>query len=251
MNNSTAKLNRAKNILTHFSKDYKDFISTNYKLIKEVDEATDKFNVRLRIKQQLPGDWGSIIGDIIHNTRSSLDLLITDLLLSNGMISTNKSAFPIFETEKDFLDKGKAKAEGIHADAWELIQETKPYKEGNVKLWQLHQIDIIDKHRIIIPVVSENKAVVIDFGAQMKQIFGDKVSDIPSMSIGIRPADRVVSDGMILFSADKTHIDPKFEFELVFGKNDILVGESISDCLNGFINLTDSIINKFESLISN
>lgn len=250
MKNSITKLNHAKKILIRFEKEYKDFISKNYKLIKEEDKTTGGFFIKLSVKQQLPEEWGPIIGDIIHNTRSSLDLLITDLLHVNGKEPTAKSAFPIFETEKDFLKGMETKIEGITEEACEIIKKMRPYKEGNLKFWQLHKLDIIDKHRIILPVVNENKAVVIDFGEHMKSMFGDKVGDIPSMPIGIRSADREVHDGTILFKADKTHAAPKFEFELVFGKNDILAGESISINLNEFIKLVASTISECDSLLS-
>lgn len=248
MRNAKIKLEHAKKLLIQFANEYKKFITANYQLIKEDDKTTGGLSIRVRVKKNIPDDWSTTIGDIIHNTRSSLDLLVTDLLIANGKEPTNKSAFPIFETEREFQKSAPTKVDGIQKEACALIEEIKPYKEGNLQLWQLHQLDIVDKHRIIIPVVNENKAVVIDFGAHMKQLFGDKVGNVPSMPIGIRPAEREIHDGMVLFTGDKTHTVPTFDFELVFGKGDLLAGEPISESLNGFLSLVESIINKFESL---
>lgn len=250
MENSTIKLIHAKRLLSNFALEYKAFIKANYQLIKEENKNTGDYIVKLRIKNSLPEDWGATLGDIIHNIRASLDLLITDLLIANGKQPTTVSAFPICETKKDFLDNGRKKVGGIKDEAWGLIKKIKPFKESNLKLWQLHKLDIVEKHRLIIPVVSENKAVIIDFGARMKQMFGEEVvGNVPSMSRGIRPAEREAIDGMTLFSADKTFSVPNFEFELVFGQGEVLQGSSISKSLNEFIELAESVIEEFAPLL--
>lgn len=253
---SRLKLDHVKKLFNNFVKEYKSFIESNYIVIREEDGKTGDIVARLRIKSSMPDDWGLSIGDIVHNLRSSLDLLISDLLLSNGKQPNKISAFPISESKKVFLDRGIKKIEGIDQKAIEIILKIKPYKDENLPLWQLHRLDIIDKHRIIILVVNENKAVVIDFGEHMKNLFGqDKVGNIPSMPIGIRPADRQIVDGTILFRAGKDYWTqstqfPKFEFELVFGKGELLEGESVSKSINDYIVLVDSIIKEFEPPVS-
>lgn len=255
MTNSYLKLQYSKKLLDNFGKKYRRFIESNYKIVQE-DTRDGKTVARLRIHEQIPADWGMIIGDIIHNLRSALDLLISDLLIVNGNKPTESSSFPVSKSEKVFLDQGIRKVEGINDAAIEIIKELKLYKDGNPTLWELHQLDIIDKHRAIIPVVNENKAVVFDFGEHMNQIFGeDKLGKIPLIPLGLRPTDRQISDGIILFSAHKNFCIessqfPKFEFELVFGKEEFLEGESISKKMNEYVQLVESIIKKFDSFLN-
>lgn len=251
MSFSKRKIEHCRRLLTDFSKEYRDFIQSHYRLVKE-STADGKQIIKLRISKQIPDEWGLKIGDIIHNLRSSLDLLVTDLLIANGNNPNEISGFPVSKSENVYLKEGIKKIDGIGDSAKAVIKKMKPYKDGNPAIWELHQLDIINKHRVIIPVVSENKAVVLDFGEHMRQIFGeDKVGKIPSMPLGIRPAHREVSDGMILFSTNddswsKQMEFPKFEFELVFGHGDFMEGVSISQKLNEYLELVETTIAKFD-----
>jgi hypothetical protein len=40
----------------------------------------------------------------------------------------------------------------MRADAIQAIDDLKPYKEGNLALWKLRELDNIDKHRVILSV---------------------------------------------------------------------------------------------------
>lgn len=99
------------------------------------------------------------IGDCIHNLRSALDHLIFQLAVLNGKAveAETKISFPIFLTAKDFQRciAGKV-APFINGEALAEIEELQPYKAGNVHnadaLWVLSQLDIIDKHRLLVVV---------------------------------------------------------------------------------------------------
>jgi hypothetical protein len=48
------------------------------------------------------------------------------------------------------------KTEGIPAGAVKLIEATKPYKGGYDNLWILHELNNIDKHRLLITAAATN-----------------------------------------------------------------------------------------------
>lgn len=96
-----------------------------------------------------------IAGDAIHNLRSVLDHLAHHLVCI-GMNSRGPFShvyFPIAENRKKY-DTTKADfVEGMRKDAKDAIDAEEPYGGGKGRLlWQLHQLDIIDKHRTVYTI---------------------------------------------------------------------------------------------------
>lgn len=125
--------------------------------------------VRLRLEDFEPMLWAVLIGDCIHNLRSSLDHLAYQLALAEaGPLPPDverSSEFPIFDDPDDFKrvrSKGALKGEpnpgsgfhkirGMHSDAQDLIEGLQPYHGGDRKrLWMLQQLSIMDKHRVTL-----------------------------------------------------------------------------------------------------
>jgi hypothetical protein len=93
-------------------------------------------------------------GDVIHNLRSALDHLAHQLVLvgnPNGS-PPRKIEFPILDSQAEYERRKASKTEGMRADAVQAIDELRPYKEGNLALWKLRELDNIDKHRMILSV---------------------------------------------------------------------------------------------------
>jgi hypothetical protein len=104
-----------------------------------------------------------VIGDCIHNSRSSLDHLVLQLAVLNGApkAAERQTAFPICLDSGAFKKAVKDKvAPFIGRAALTAIEELQPYRTldpatnaplGNQSiLWVLSQLDIIDKHRTIL-----------------------------------------------------------------------------------------------------
>ncbi|MCH8190263.1 MAG: hypothetical protein IIC80_02800, partial [Chloroflexi bacterium] len=120
--------------------------------------------IRVRIKKQLPPEWGVIIGDCIYNLRSGLDHLVWVTVLKHGGTPTSSNEFPIFlkrDPHSKVDGKGKptrgsglAKVEGLPDGAKACIESLQPYnrKDGPPALhplWLLHEISNHDKHRLV------------------------------------------------------------------------------------------------------
>jgi hypothetical protein len=107
------------------------------------------------VLKPLPADFGLIVGDCLHNLRSSLDNLAYELLAAyqKGQPSKSKvndSGFPIFRQQRDFASKGKSMIRGIHPDAQTLIEKLQPYNRGNggSTLFVLSRLHNMDKHLV-------------------------------------------------------------------------------------------------------
>ncbi len=120
-----------------------------------------------------------LIGDILHNLRSSLDQLAFALLTAYTQPVPDNlagdSEFPIFgdldRRKKPGAGSGmfraaKRKIEGIHPSAKTVIEGLQPYHRGNLfvddPLWRLHDLSRIDKHRLIHPSVVISSSIKLD-----------------------------------------------------------------------------------------
>ena len=101
-----------------------------------------------------------IIGDALHNLRSSLDILyyrIFDELTGKANLHTH---FPIRNEREELVSsingglKEKKLADDRAAIALRnfIVDVVKPYEAGNWPLWALHDMNITDKHQLLIPV---------------------------------------------------------------------------------------------------
>jgi hypothetical protein len=101
-----------------------------------------------------------IVGDCIHNLRSALDHLVFQLaiLKGTGTEAAAKTAFPIYLTAKSFKNFVDSRvAPFIERNALTEIERLQPYARGNAGeqdiIWVLSQLDIIDKHRLLVVAV--------------------------------------------------------------------------------------------------
>lgn len=114
----------------------------------------------VRVKEDIPSDWATIVGDAVHNLRDALDIGISALPSRAGIIDRNSrwTFFPSGDDEDAFkrtLKKGLKKwaTDDIIGVLKTGIQ---PYFGGNSPLLRsLSHLAIMDKHYLIAPVVHE------------------------------------------------------------------------------------------------
>ena len=124
--------------------------------VTEVDAETGIAVVSVEIREQVPDSWGPILGDVLHNFRSSLDHLAYALTVASvgsplAPELERQTEFPIFSTESGFEQSGRLAIRGMSAEAQAVIEELQPYRRGDDwaldPLWLLRQLSNIDKHR--------------------------------------------------------------------------------------------------------
>jgi hypothetical protein len=102
---------------------------------------------------ELPTELPAFIGDVVHNLRSALDLMACALVGLNDQ-STKSVYFP-FAVDADDLEVS-IKSRNIDRagpDVVEIIRSLKPYTAGNAALRAIHDMDIEDKHKMLVPIV--------------------------------------------------------------------------------------------------
>jgi hypothetical protein len=135
--------------------------------------------VRVHIRHEIPEELSLIVGDLLHNARSALDLLITsaawDFASESGTeltpVDERKLFFPVTRTESDF-DNAAKKIEPYLSEetmtririvqpwsltAARLAQEDDDVTADEVQLftwldlvWRLQLLDNLDKHRQVV-----------------------------------------------------------------------------------------------------
>lgn len=96
-------------------------------------------------------------GNIIHDIRSSLDLLACCLARANGYTNVSGTYFPFGKTKEIFeTPKVQRKIKKLPAAAARYIRRLKPYKGGCDFLHAIHELDIEQKHLRLISIGMAN-----------------------------------------------------------------------------------------------
>ncbi len=163
---------------THLSQLYSEMLVFEnvqpYRIMYERDPSRSRYVFRVKDLNSPPAHWALLVGDCIHNLRSSLDHLAQSLaVLAQGTLTPEKArsvSFPIFRRKKRFEDKnrggGRQKIRLLRPTDQARIEELQPYNAGNAAVWgdmfgddlphylPLHldfieEFDNIDKHRLL------------------------------------------------------------------------------------------------------
>lgn len=102
-------------------------------------------------------DIALILGDAVHNLKTALDYswLKTITALAPSAVG-NYAKFPVYPTLKQL--KSVLMGRSMNTTAPSLfrliVDETKPDSGGNIFVCGIHELDIQDKHRLLIPTTN-------------------------------------------------------------------------------------------------
>lgn len=135
---------------------------------------TREFDVNLRQNifrvdedpKDIPPEFGPIVGDMVYNFRSALDVLANQLVVANGGKPSRSTAFPIFQTPDGWKSRSGNKVAGMSAAHLALIQSEQPCFAKNPYrgrfLWYLEDVCNGDKHRNVALVAAGISGTLID-----------------------------------------------------------------------------------------
>jgi len=220
------KVDRAKRHLAELESVIADYLAKKPIRWSGNIEVRDRVaQIKLGFEQDpVPPEVSSILGDIIHNLRSSLDLLASDLCRMKGE-SPEDAYFP-FCDEQPFLPKMIKQRHFDRAgpEAVKLLMELKPYKGGNIALRAIHDLDIQDKHQRLIVNQIHASSPIIDLGPE--EVRGK----VPPKFVG-----------------DPT--EPS-EVKLTFPADCALAGQDLIPTLHDLVETTAAIIERFKVLVT-
>jgi hypothetical protein len=204
-------------------------------------EKLDSIVWTVRDARPIPIELSAILGDAIHNLRTALDLMATDLVRLNGK-STKKVYFPFAFNARELDAQIKAKnMDRAAPDALKLLRSLKPYAGGNAALRGLHDLDITDKHQALIPAVAATSLppLTLIIGTHANPIASwDTTITHDGQMVLIMPAPGNISLGEVLPAA----------FRLVFATGNPFAGEEIVPTLPRLYEHVLSTVEAFSTL---
>jgi hypothetical protein len=150
------KIERAKKHLVDLEREVIRFRDAKiHILFSDADVTSGKFGTpvgALKAARVLSFDAVCAAGDVIQNLRTALDHLANHLVAVAGSAPTRRIEFPIAKNAATYEAEKARKVEGMRPEAVEAIDRLKPYKGGDDRIWKLHELNNIDKHRMLFTV---------------------------------------------------------------------------------------------------
>jgi len=166
-----------------------------------------------------------IVGDAIHNLRAALDILACDLARSRGR-SIDKVKFP-FADSQEKLELMVREHFKVGDDLCiQHVLKLRPFKGqgGNQALRALHDLDISDKHRDLIPINRYIPIIHLDES-------GTDAALLLPWNIKISP---------------NLYITLKFSF----GANTPFAGKPTLKTLEDLVEMVEGIVQAFETIVA-
>ncbi|HUS98314.1 MAG TPA: hypothetical protein VMX97_16425 [Hyphomicrobiaceae bacterium] len=200
-----------------------------------------------KIHEPIDAGLSGILGDAIHNLRTSLDLLATDLVVVAGK-NPKSVHFPFADSQSGLADQIKRK--NFHragSAAVDLLKFLKPYKGGNEGLRALHDLDVMDKHKALVPVA---QSVVMNLSGMLPKDAPQKSKDdLSEWGTRISENDQQV---VIMPMAWGLPLGTKIKcsFALILAEPKFVAGQELVGLLNEFARIVEVIIEEFERTVT-
>ncbi len=249
-----AKLNRGKEHLARLRQVIDEYhASTPFRALCEEEKETGDLVYRVKIIKPVPSEeLGLLVGDLIHNLHSALDLRISELVVANGNTPTRDNAFPFSKTAQEIQNVSTRCLIGVSTTQAQLIIGLNPFQGGNSLLWELHHLDILDKHRQLIITGSAQRSVIIDPSVRFRKMQPEW--NIPGISIAIQPVERVfpLVDGVELFRVKKVArtegLEEKvgFHFEIAYSDRNNAYGEVLLSKMEAMVTEVERVLTQLQ-----
>lgn len=205
----------------------------------------------------VPRDAVLIAGDVLQYLRTALDYLIC----AHSENPTPFTAFPIFNPAKVDKTYLAGKIGRMSPAAQKIVTDLKPYKGGNETLWKLHELNRIDKHRLLVAAstslrgfnINQHRAYVRYGSSALLQRNGQTFVLKIAQDVYIPPSFKVfplkAGDVLLVDSPDaKINKNIDFRFDVAFNEPEISEGDSILETLKQSLSLVREIVTLFARL---
>jgi hypothetical protein len=148
------KIERANEHINDLYLQSREFSNTDpYSILVENNPETGDSFLKISMDQVAPDRMLLTVGDAIHNLRSALHFVMSDIEFETTRDRDPYTSFPIRDTKDHLVAacNGGLKEKAPETVLNFIVDTVQPYKGGNGDpLWSLHALDIEDKHRLLI-----------------------------------------------------------------------------------------------------
>lgn len=104
----------------------------------------------LRFSEDSPREAAIILGDAAHNLRAALDIMLCDIARIRKKSSDNLKFLLATNAEEWEARLAKHPIKRLGADVVEAVRSLSPNRDSNSALRALHDLDILDKHELVV-----------------------------------------------------------------------------------------------------
>jgi hypothetical protein len=252
-----AKIERAKEHIRDLDREKTAFLALNpYTVTPEYYVEHGATAYFLDECREIPICVPLLTGDAAHCLRTALDYLAYSLVPTVvGQEPATHIYFPICKGLKEYRTESVRKTDGIPQSTKDRIDAFKPYLGGDDRLWKLHQLDIVDKHRLLTTAAT----VVTKMGFAMdadwvEESFKGFIKFSPGSfpkQVVYLPAPKPLfpmEKGALLYAVAGDHETNKrinLTFDIAFGESEIFAGNLLIETLSELTDLVQSIVFSF------
>lgn len=244
------KIRRAQYHTDDFKNKSSQFLKKYRKVVIYDNFETGYRTIRIIGDELIPDDFDSIIGDAFQNLRSALDHATCAIVIPNKPKKPKDVQYPFVENldelEKAFLFRQINLA---GPDAINIIRNSQPYREGDKNLFALHELSIVDRHKLNIKqiqVMSFGPMNLRDIDPSAPSInFTDGINITKEISwplLSINRKERRANH----IPANGTEVEATLDF--VFGPEQSLNGAFVVSVLEDIITKVSVIVKQLKSL---
>lgn len=199
------------------------------------------------LPDKMPLQLSAAIGDCIHNLRSAFDhvsVALTAAPIGGG--DPIKASFPTGQAENAYKRARDQKMKGAPEKALQIVDALMPWKGGPNLIRELHELDVLDKHRLLVPAVAEMR--IRSMGAEFKGMpitITDK--DVRSVSDGKNFVINIHCPGITQASEFKLKHSLKAEFSIKFDRDHPCAGELVLPTLRNMRKIAHSLVRECEA----
>ena len=241
------KIERANNHILDLETQFIALIETNpHRPCLETDDQSARAHLRILFPEEPSDAWSLIVGDAIHNLRAALDHMVWELVGRDGGKQDRDLKFPTGGERKAF----EAACKRITTPNRRIIDvlmslEAFPAGKGD-PLYRIHQFDIVDKHRVINPVIRATSLSNL----RLMHPDGAVALWIGQITfIGDAPAFTSIADGPAGLSLPSDN-DTKATHDIFFGDHEIFPNQPIISTLRQLSEFTRDSVLRVETAIA-
>jgi hypothetical protein len=257
----TLKVKRANEHVSAFQQQLHKFLESGpYKVGTKRDPETHKLIYYVESTEPIPDCLPLIAGDAIQNLMSALDHLAYQIVCSDtGDNPPNPGGiyFPVADDLAKYEAIKRRRMEGARQETFDAVDALKPYKGGNDRLWALHRLNNLEKHRLLLTVGSQAGGLNVGqlLAGHSKGIFSREATAVlESMNDFLIPADKgfPLKAGFELYIGDvdeKPNPRLQFRFDVALSEPGVIDGEPIPETIYHFARLVHDIVASLSPLL--
>lgn len=247
LDESRAKLGRAYQHFKSLEDQITSFLEAKPYRVAIENPSDGRYVFRLDNAPEIPAkEWALMVGDCVHNLRSSLDYIAWRLAGSDP--GDTQTQFPIFTSKAGWDSHSQRRVGRMLPSAQTHLQRNQPYhlpEPDESPLNVLRVLDDTDKHKLLTVVA----AVPLTFGVEWATTVDPKVSE-PIAHIATNA--ELVGDVVIAFiddpnSAPDVKMKVDFTPEIAFGDGVLSRRHAVIPNLMALVGMVELINRDFES----